>query len=251
MLRLLALVILLALNSNSVQASKNFPVPPRDYVYDETGWIDAQTRQELVGLLSQEDQRTHRQIIVAVFKSLEDEEVVDYTNRLYTAWKIGSKDKNEGVLFAVYAAERKTRIEVGYGLEPVLTDALSKRILTQILKPAFQEQQYSEGILKTTQAILSVVQGQTLEEISKTPTTPSIPWVFIVIFGIFIFQTFLRYQMRKNHVYNPLGYGQGRTYSSRSTSMSGWGSSGGWGGGSGGGLVANWSFSALTISGVA
>ena len=149
-------------------AEKAFPPSPSHYVYDETGSLSRSSISMLSQQLQQEEQTTSHQIVVALFKSLEGEDLVDYTHRLFQEWKVGQEKTNNGVLLAVYFDEKKSRIEVGYGLEGVLTDAMSKRILTEILSANFREGKIEDGILQSTAAIIKVANAEKVDFRQKT-----------------------------------------------------------------------------------
>ena len=85
-------------------------------------------------------------MVVAVFRSLQGESLEDYSIRLAKAWRIGQKGLDNGVIFLVFLDDRKMRIEVGYGLEGNLTDAVSSSILRDVVAPRFREGRIAEGI---------------------------------------------------------------------------------------------------------
>src|SRR6185436_12574944 len=86
------------------------------------------------------------QVVVAIFRSLEGDSLEDFSIRLAQAWRIGRKDLDNGVIFLVFLDDRKMRIEVGYGLEGSLTDAVSSSILRDVVAPRFREGRIAEGI---------------------------------------------------------------------------------------------------------
>jgi uncharacterized protein len=99
----------------------------------------------IVKLKSLED-RTDRQLVVASVPSLEGYPIEDYANRLFRSWGLGQKETDNGVLLLVAPNDRKVRIEVGYGLEPILTDAWSSVIINTLIIPQFRVGNYSTGI---------------------------------------------------------------------------------------------------------
>ncbi len=102
--------------------------------------------QELNSYLYALDQKSDLQIAVLTIPSLEDENLEDYSIRVAEQWKIGQKGKDSGVIFVIAAQERKLRIEVGYGLEGLITDAQSNKIIRSVITPAFQQGEYGKGI---------------------------------------------------------------------------------------------------------
>ena len=96
-------------------------------------------------------------------RSLEGYRIEDYANRLFRHWQLGQKDKDNGALLLVAPKERKVRIEVGYGLEGALTDALSKVIITTAIAPQFQKGNFAGGIDAGVDAMLSILTGDAEE----------------------------------------------------------------------------------------
>ena len=97
------------------------------------------------------------QLVVATVSSLDGEEIEPYANELFRTWKLGEKDKNNGVLLLVAPKERRVRIEVGYGLEGTLTDALSKVIITNAIAPRFKTGDYGDGVTRGVDDIITVL----------------------------------------------------------------------------------------------
>src|SRR5690606_17822885 len=120
-------------------------------------------RAALEAKLKAHEDKTSDQVVVATIRSLEGTSIEDYANRLFRAWQLGQKKNNNGVLLLVAPAERKVRIEVGYGLEGTLTDALSKVIITTAIAPQFQQGDFAGGIDAGVDAILSILTGDAEE----------------------------------------------------------------------------------------
>ncbi|HET6378934.1 MAG TPA: TPM domain-containing protein, partial [Methylocella sp.] len=97
------------------------------------------------------------QLVVASVKSLEGDDIAPYANALFRAWGLGEREKNNGVLLLVAPNERRARIEVGYGLEGTLTDALSKIIITNAMVPRFKEGDFAGGIERGVDDIIAVL----------------------------------------------------------------------------------------------
>ena len=125
---------------------KSLPPPPRYYLLDESGVLKSQTQTAVRDLLSEHAKRTRQQVVVAIFSTLENEDLVMWTNKIYKHWGLGEKGKDNGVLLALFWKEHQVRIEVGYGLEGVLTDAKSRRLLAEILVPYLKKGMPDEGI---------------------------------------------------------------------------------------------------------
>lgn len=111
-------------------------------------------------MLEEYERGTSNQVVVVTISSLQGYAIEDYGYQLGRFWQIGQKDKNNGTLLIVAPNERKVRIEVGYGLEPLLTDAASSEVVNGIILPAFRSGNMEQGIIDGTQAILSVLGGK-------------------------------------------------------------------------------------------
>jgi uncharacterized protein len=134
-------------------AAPQFP-PLTGRVVDDAHILSPQAQQKLDGELVDLEARTGHQLVVATIPDLQGYDIADYGYQLGRAWGIGRKGQNDGVVFLVAPKERKVRIEVGYGLEPVLTDALSSVILQQKVLPAFRAGQMEKGVVDGTEAII-------------------------------------------------------------------------------------------------
>jgi uncharacterized protein len=127
------------------------------YVTDLAGVLDSNTRTEIRLLLRDTEQKTSAEIALATVPSLDGTTVEDYANKLFKEWGIGKKGKDNGVLILVAPTERKIRIEVGYGLEPVLPDGLVGEIIRDDFLPEFKNSEYRGGIIKGVRHIAAIV----------------------------------------------------------------------------------------------
>ena len=118
---------------------------------------------DLAAALSQEmaahERRTGNQVAVLTLPSLQGEPLEEFSHRVATAWKLGQKGTDNGVLLLVAIQDRRIRIEVGYGLEGVLTDAITSRIIRNEMVPRFRAGEYSQGIAAGLRAILGTIEG--------------------------------------------------------------------------------------------
>ncbi|MFL5813485.1 MAG: TPM domain-containing protein [Bdellovibrionia bacterium] len=137
--------------------NKQIPPPPTYYVLDEPHLLDQQATRALQALLIEHDRTTGEQIVVAIFNSLEGEDLNDFTNRVFQKWEIGQREKDNGVLLAIFNQDHKARIEVGYGLEPLLTDVKSSRILRDYLIPGMKAGQPAEAVTQSALQILQTI----------------------------------------------------------------------------------------------
>jgi uncharacterized protein len=132
-------------------------------VVDDAALLDAATRTALTGSLAEFEQKTTDQLVVVTLKSLQGTSIEDYGYQLGRRWQIGQKDKNNGVLLIVAPNERKVRIEVGYGLEGTLTDAITKLIIENSILPRFKVADFSGGIKRGVEDIIQVLSGDAQE----------------------------------------------------------------------------------------
>ncbi|HEX8827797.1 MAG TPA: TPM domain-containing protein, partial [Xanthobacteraceae bacterium] len=123
----------------------NFP-PLTGRVVDQANIMSAQSRSDLETKLKDLEDKSGIQLVVATVSSLQGSDVETYANELFRTWKLGQAQKNNGVLLLVAPNEHKVRIEVGYGLEGTLTDALSSVIISSAIVPRFKTGDFSGGI---------------------------------------------------------------------------------------------------------
>src|SRR5262245_41484287 len=119
--------------------------------------MTAQSCSDLEVKLKELEDKSSIQLVVATVKSLQGSDVETFANQLFRFWKLGEAKKNNGVLLLVAPSERKVRIEVGYGLEGTLTDALSQVIIAGSIVPRFKANDYSGGIARGVDGIISVL----------------------------------------------------------------------------------------------
>src|ERR1700691_5446475 len=132
-------------------------------VVDQAGVMTAESRSDLEGKLKDLEDKSGIQLVVATVKSLQDGDIETYANHLFRFWKLGQAQKNNGVLLLVAPNEHKVRIEVGYGLEGTLTDALSSVIISSAILPRFKAGDFSGGIGRGVDGIISVLSGDTAD----------------------------------------------------------------------------------------
>jgi len=149
----------LLLAGTTLLAAPSFPVLT-GRVVDMAGILSPAFEAELGARLAAHEKATTDQVVVVTLKTLGGYDIADYGYQLGRHWGIGQKGKNNGVLLIVAPAERKLRIEVGYGLEGTLTDAISRDIIERRIKPAFRQQQYEQGIRDGVEAILATLGGE-------------------------------------------------------------------------------------------
>jgi uncharacterized protein len=156
---LLALLALLFAAPAWAQSPAGAPAPKfpplTGRVVDAAHVLSPEVQAALTAKLAALEQKTTRQLVVVTLPTLGGYEIEDYGNQLLRAWGIGQKATNNGAVFIVVPSEHKVRIEVGYGLEPVLTDALSSVILQRAVLPKFRAGDIQGGVVDGTDAIIS------------------------------------------------------------------------------------------------
>lgn len=158
----LGLVILCLFNQVATSRALDFP-QPQGYVNDFADILSSETQETLEQKLTQFDQDFSIEIALVTIKSLEEITIEDYAVRLFEDWKIGKKDKDNGVLLLIAPHERELRIEVGYGLEPTLTDSKAGRIIRNIITPEFKKDDYNTGVVNGVEAIIEIAHGETVD----------------------------------------------------------------------------------------
>ena len=173
----------LVLLSYSLWAAITFP-QLSGRVVDNAHIISPGDKDRLTQLLAQHEDETTNQIVVVTLKNLQGYSIEEYGYQLGRHWGIGQKGINNGVLLIVAPNERKVRIEVGYGLEGTLTDALSHSIIQDELLPQFRKQNYVQGIKDGVNAILAVLKGSYQSERKSQLSLQERGSIFIWIFFI-------------------------------------------------------------------
>ncbi|MFN9632545.1 MAG: TPM domain-containing protein [Erythrobacteraceae bacterium] len=127
-------------------------------VVDNADILTPEAEATLTAKLEALETQTQRQLVVATVPDLQGDDISDYGYQLGRAWGIGDAERNDGALLLVAPNDRKVRIEVGYGLEGYLTDALSALIIQNAILPRFRENDYPGGIMAGTDAIIAQLQ---------------------------------------------------------------------------------------------
>ncbi|MDF8335358.1 TPM domain-containing protein [Novosphingobium cyanobacteriorum] len=208
-------------------------------VVDEAHLLTPEQIGALEAKLAALEQQSQRQMVIATIPDLQGYDVADYGYRLGRAWGIGDKQRNDGLLLLVAPKEHKMRIEVGYGLEGIVTDAFSGEIIRNEMVPRFKANDYGGGIAAATDKLIAQLQlpedearkvaqaAKAKEDKASEPQFDFGTVIFLVIFFFFFVLPFLR----------ALG-GGGRRYRSPGVMIfpgGGWGGGGGSGWSSGGG----------------
>jgi uncharacterized protein len=164
-------------------------------VVDEAGVLDSASKAAIAEKLAAVEAANGNQIVVVTLKSLQGTSIADFGYQLGRAWGLGQKEKNNGAMLIVVPTERKVRIEVGYGLEGSLTDAVTQLIIQNAILPRFRTGDYSGGIARGVDDMIQIVSGDAEDFKRRTAQRPdSVPQgvdaATVVIFLIVLFFIF-------------------------------------------------------------
>jgi uncharacterized protein len=177
--------LFLVLLFNDATAQKPVPQLWGTRVHDDAGILSQGTVDRLETELKAYEDSTSNQIAILTVTSLDGDPVEDYSMRVAEEWKLGEEDKDNGVLLLIAVNDHKMRIETGYGLEGVLTDAVCSRIIRNELAPAFRQNQYDEGVTDGVNAIIAAIGGEYAAE--NDSDEPELGVTARILIGLFIF----------------------------------------------------------------
>jgi len=235
--RIASLLLFFMLAATARAAETIPPSPDPHYIADEAHVLSASAVESIDKQLEQEERTSANQIVVGIYpKMLSDDDIATYAVRIFQAWRIGQKSKNNGVLLLAFIQDRKMNITTGYGLEGALPDATCHQIIENEIKPHFKDGDYDGGIRAGVNAILAATRG----EYKGTGRTHlgfqsyAFPTLFFLLVAFLLFSSFIK------GIYGTTYSSGGRTPSwvipfillSNMTSSRG---GGGWWGGGGGG----------------
>jgi uncharacterized protein len=223
-------VLILCFSAHLLGQTENLPPKPNRYITDQARIINPGTLDSINSQLEQFEKDTSNQIVVAIYPSLpENADIDQYTIDTYNAWGIGQKGKDNGALLLIAINNRKMFICTGRGLEGALPDAICKRIVTQLIAPAFKQGDYTGGVQAAVNAMIAATKGEyqglgsTADERNNSDQGQQLPtWAVILIIIVFII--IITRSRGGPFIYTGGGYGGG------------YGGGGGWGGGGGGGF---------------
>lgn len=217
------------------KAVADLPIPSlTSAVIDEVGLLNRRDADEIRQALIELNRRDVVQIQVAILTTLGDLSIEEASIRMVDAWKLGSKDRSNGILILLVPSERRVRIEVGRGLEGRIPDVVTKRIVSDQMTPLFRRGQYAAGIAA---AIATIAELSGLEFSDRLKTSHD-DWstIFVILAIVFAFVLITTVFRRGPRGLGPGGWGRPTWGSGGSWDRgSSWGSGGGWGGGSSGG----------------
>jgi len=243
----LALTLLALL---SAAFAVNFPALT-GRVVDQANIIPADQRRAIEAKLADLEAKSGIQLVVATVTALDGQEIEPYANELFRTWKLGEKTNNNGVLLLVAPNERRVRIEVGYGLEGTLTDALSQVIIANAITPRFKAGDYAGGITRGVDDIITVLTTDASEwqqrpslRLDRAPAPAHINWLaivgIIIVLGLMIVSPGFRWFILGMLMSGRNSRGGGFSGGGFGGGQSGGGFSGGGGSSGGGGASGRW-----------
>ncbi|WP_445365004.1 TPM domain-containing protein [Microbulbifer sp. ANSA001] len=244
---LLALALITSWMTMSLWADVQFPILT-GRVIDKEELLSSEERYRLTEQIQQYESESSNQLVVAILPDLQGLTIEEYANQLAREWKLGHKDKNNGILFLIAPNKRKVRIEVGYGLESALTDALAANIIHTKVLPKFRRGAFSEGIETGVQSIIAATKNEYVAEPIENKKDRRIAFlagIFLILVMLHLFGTSMlsspvhkrSYKRgRFGGYYGTGGFGGGYSSGGRP----GGGFSGGGGGFGGGGASGGW-----------
>ncbi|WP_223652825.1 TPM domain-containing protein [Hymenobacter psoromatis] len=163
--------------------SSGMPVRPAVYtpVVDAAGILTTNELRALSTKLQEFEHASTTQLVVVTVPSLNGNELADYAQQLYHSWGIGQRHNNNGLLVLVAMQEHGLRIQTGYGLEGAIPDATCERLITNVLEPAFKNQQYYDGLDAVTTQLIQLAQGETASFAPPADTTLSWGLVLLIM----------------------------------------------------------------------
>ena len=245
------LILLLAMTSANLVAQPEVPLL-QQRVTDFTNSLTFNEWRALETRLKQFEDSTSTQIAIVLLRSLDGGSIEDYSMRVFEKNKLGQKGKDNGVLIVIAKSDRKARIEVGYGLEGVLTDAATTQIREREMNPRFKNNDFYGGLNAAVSAIMATTAGE-YKVVPRGERAPLMSVILVLVFfgilGAFVLPMLSskrRYVIGSgNSMYRsgwgwPYGGGGGGGGSSGGGSFGGGGFSGGGGMGGGGGSSGSW-----------
>lgn len=235
-----AITLFATLFASTLLALDTSKLKPAGYVNDFAHALDAASAQRLEAYCAKLEQTTGVQMAVVLVDSLEDDAIDDVANRLYRQWGIGKKGKDEGILLLFAVRDRRDRAEIGYGLEPIVTDGYAGGVLRGV-RPILRQGNYGGALLAAAQELGSHIgqakgvdlgEEKPLRRARPAPRGGSIPWP-VLIGGFFIVMWIIG-RMSGGGRGGGGGFLTGMILGNLMGRSSGWGG-GGFGSGSGGG----------------
>lgn len=161
------LLLLVFIANSFLVIAQNFPAKPTNYVSDEAGLLSSSEQNELNTKLKALEEKNTNQVFIYIAKSLNGNNLEDYTQQIFDAWQVGQKGKDNGVLLTVFIEDRKFRIQTGYGVEAILPDVTCNTIQEEYIIPNFKNEDYFDGLDEATDAMIDIIGGKSIQQIKN------------------------------------------------------------------------------------
>jgi len=242
-----ALLPLLAALGAAAASEPPIPPPPTRWVTDQVGFLSEPARERLDATLADYEQATGHQLLVWIGKTTQPAPTEDWTVRAFKAWRVGRKGIDDGLILFIFSEDRKIRIEVGYGLEPIVTDVQASRIIREVIAPRIQAGDRDGAVEAGVSALTQLIGGpgasdRTVRDRRPLPLSPLqavlLGLVALVVLGLLIthptFAAMLLFNIFSG------GRGGGGGGGNGGGGGGGGGFSGGGGSSGGGGATGSW-----------
>ncbi len=187
--KFLLLVFVCTIGTAYAGEAEDFPEPSSRLVNDYGNFLTPQEIAALEQKLVAYNDSTSTQIAIVTMKNIGDYEIADYADRLANKWQIGAKGKNNGLLILMTKEPHGITIRTGYGMEGTLPDAIVKRLIEQIAKPNFKQNNYYGGLDQLTDAVIQIMSG-TYQDDGKGGAASGSKAIFIFVILIVLFAIF-------------------------------------------------------------
>ena len=222
------------------------PIPPKQepaiFVNDYIQLLNSDERNSLESKLQNYYDTTSTQLVVVIVNNLEGMAPWEYAQQLGEKWGIGQAKKDNGLVFLIAKEEHKVFLATGYGLEDKITDALSKRIISQIITPRFKAGNYAEGIDAALNKMMELCSGQFTADPKDEGVNFSWTHLIIILILLFLFLRIVAKNNRANTYHNGGLDSWGPSWTGGGLGGGSWGGGGFGGGGSGGGSFGGGGF---------
>jgi uncharacterized protein len=225
-----SLPVVIVLASTALVYAAEIPIPPSptEWVTDTANFLSPEAVRSLNARLAAYEQATGHQLIVYIAPTTGDAPIEDWAVRAFAKWKVGRKGLDDGLALFIMSQDHKMRIEVGYGLEAVVPDAIASRVINEVMAPRIQAGHPDDAVTAAIDSLTGIIGGQAAAPAGAPPPTPTpaqskpltlFQWILYSIVGILILAFVVTHPVLAFYFLTSI--------------MSGGGSSGGGGGGGG------------------
>ena len=183
---------------------------PTTRVNDDTGLLAPADRERLEARLTDRERTTGAQMVIAIFPSLDGESLEDFSIRLAERWRVGQKALDNGVILLVFVKDRKARLEVGYGLEGAIPDAVAGQIIRERLAPAFREGRYAAGLEAAVNAVFARIDATPAAARARPRSSPVGPAQVALLFVVVVIAVMALGALRGSRRRSPAAYSYSR-----------------------------------------